>query len=143
MGRHMAGEKKRAATVMKRSKKPSYSYKAKKRAHIHKANVKTRTVRYKPNTRPLREMRHYQGSTDPLVQKRPFRRTTEDVVAEVSHRPRRRVAEKASSSLQEASEAYMIDILGGSNLFAIHTSRPPNATITKRDLWLVRRIKQR
>ena len=86
------------------------------------------------------EIRKYQKSTELLIRKAPFARTVREICldqnvcmwdAEI------RWQANALIALQEASEAYLINLFSNSNLAAIHAKR---VTIQPKDIHIVRRI---
>jgi len=100
---------------------------------------KKRKHRYRPGARALREIRHYQKSTDLLLRKLPFQRLVREIVQ--SFEPpgvKYRFNSTAILVIQEAAEAYLVGLFEDTNLCAIHAKR---VTITKRDMDLARRIR--
>jgi len=89
--------------------------------------------RYKPGTVALREIRRYQKTTELLLRKLPFMRLVREVANEF--RPNLRFQGSALLALQEATEAYMVQILEESNILAIHAKR---VTVQAKDLRLAR-----
>ncbi|KAG0377038.1 MAG: histone-fold-containing protein [Linnemannia gamsii] len=100
--------------------------------------------RYKPGAKALREIRHYQKSTDLLLLKAPFARVvreiSNDFVSQVSLSDNigLRWQSAALMALQEATEAFMVHLFEDANLCAIHAKR---VTIMQRDIQLARRIR--
>ncbi|OWY53990.1 histone-fold-containing protein [Alternaria alternata] len=97
--------------------------------------------RYKPGTVALREIKRYQKSTDLLLLKLPFQRlasthhqygtvTTEDGP--------NRWQSQAIVALQEATEAFLVNLFHDANLCAIHAKR---VTIQQKDIQLARRLR--
>ena len=95
-----------------------------------------RQRRYRPGTVALREIRKYQRSTELLINKAPFRRLIREIALYVDNQ--KRFQETALDALQEASEAYLVDLLADTNLCAIHAKR---VTILPKDIKLSRRIR--
>jgi len=64
--------------------------------------------RFRPTTRPLREIRWYQRSTELLIRKRPFQR----LVREIAHgfRKELRFQSSAVMVLQEAAETHIVSL---------------------------------
>ena len=90
----------------------------------------------------LREIRHYQKSVDLLIPRSPFSRLVREVHQEVAyefnkyHHGRQRMqatrwSPQAIEAMQEAAEAYLVDLFGDTNLAAIHAKR---VTITPKDM---------
>lgn len=83
-----------------------------------------------------REIRVLQRTTDLLIRKAPFARLCRELVTGL-HADFRLQA-SAVQALQEATEAYLINLMEDCNLCAIHAHR---VTIMTRDLHLSRRIR--
>ncbi len=95
--------------------------------------------RYCPGTVALREIHHYQKSANLLICKRPFQRLVREVAQ--SFKIRGEVPQFQSTcvlALQEASEAFFIEVFEDTNLCAIHAKR---VTIMNRDMQLALRIR--
>lgn len=92
--------------------------------------------RYRPGQEALRQIRHYQKSTQLLIAKLPFMR----LVREIAHQFKcdLRFQSAAVGALQEAAEAYLVGLFEDTNLCAIHAKR---VTIMPRDMELARRIR--
>lgn len=95
-----------------------------------------RARRYRPGTVALREIRHYQNTTDLVIPKASFLR----LVKEITHRmkPDFRMQTAAVAALQEAAEGHLVSLHEDSVLCALHAGRQ---TIMKKDLDLARRIR--
>ena len=89
--------------------------------------------RYQPGTVTLREIWKYQKSTDLLILKLPF----QCLVREILHRfnIEFRVTPAMVMALQEAAEAYLVQLLEDLNLCAIHAKC---VTIQPKDIQLAR-----
>ncbi|GAA5880170.1 hypothetical protein JCM16303_001238 [Sporobolomyces ruberrimus] len=99
--------------------------------------------RFKPGTVALREIRHYQKSTDLLLRRLPFARLVREIATdffddETGEQVGLRWQSSALLALQEATEAYLVHLFEDSNLCALHAKR---VTIMQRDMQLVRRIR--
>lgn len=92
--------------------------------------------RHRPGTSCLREIRKYQKSTELLIRKLPFERLVREIVQDMELNLH--FQSTAVMALQEASEAYIVDLLGDANLCAIHAKR---VTLMPRDIELARRIR--
>mmetsp|Transcript_888 Transcript_888/g.1470 ORF Transcript_888/g.1470 Transcript_888/m.1470 type:complete len:137 (-) Transcript_888:698-1108(-) len=92
--------------------------------------------RFKPGTVALREIRKYQKSTELLIRKLPFQRLVREVAQD--YRNDLRFQNSAVLALQEASEAYLVNLFEDTNLCAIHAKR---VTIMPKDIHLARRIR--
>ena len=92
--------------------------------------------RYRPGARALMDIRKYQRSTNLLIRKRPFqllvREISQDFKSDV------RFQAKALLALQEASEAYVIQLFEDTLLCSVHAKR---VTIFPKDMQLARRIR--
>ncbi|KAE8257470.1 hypothetical protein A4X13_0g2337 [Tilletia indica] len=64
--------------------------------------------RYKPGTVALREIRRYQKSTEPLIPRFPFQRLVREIVQ--NYWKDLRMQSSAIAALQEATEAYIVDL---------------------------------
>jgi histone H3 len=93
--------------------------------------------KYRPGTVALREIKHYQKSTELLIRKLPFERLVREITQEVQSQGDKRFSPSAIGALQEAVEAYMVELMENSNLCAIHARR---VTIQVKDQQLARRI---
>ena len=95
--------------------------------------------RVRPGTRALREIKHYQRSTNLLIRKAPFARLVRELL--VTRHPAGlefRWQQAAIECLQEASEAYLVCLLSDAYLCAIHAKR---VTLMPRDVQLIRRLR--
>ena len=84
----------------------------------------------------LREIRRYQKSTELLLRKLPFQRLVREVAQEF--KSDLRFQSSAVLALQEACEAYLVELFEDTNLCAIHAKR---VTIMPKDIQLARRIR--
>ena len=91
---------------------------------------------YRPGTIALCEIRCFQKTTELLIRKAPFQR----IVCEIVQKCKKDVHYQSTAvlALQEASEAYMVDMFEDTNLAALHAKR---VTILPRDLALARRLR--
>ena len=97
--------------------------------------------RYRPGTVALREIRRFQKSTDLLIRKAPFQRLVRQMVQNdlsLNVRSDLRFQSTAMLALQEAAEAYLINVFEWTNLAAIHAKR---VTIMPKDMKLAMRIR--
>lgn len=94
--------------------------------------------RFRPGTVALREIRHYQRSTNLLIQRLPFQRIVRDVARDI--RPDLRFQPKAIDALQHAAEQYMTSVFEDANLCSLHAKR---VTLTDRDLGLALRLRNK
>jgi len=92
--------------------------------------------RFRPGTVALREIRRYQKSTELLLRKLPFQRLVREIAQDIKHELRFQSA--AIGALQEACEAYLVDLFEDTQLCAVHAKR---VTIMVRDVQLARRLR--
>ncbi|XP_024209470.2 histone H3.X-like [Pan troglodytes] len=132
----MAGTKQtaRKATAWQAPRKPLATKAARKRAPPTGGIKKPH--RYKPGTLALREIRKYQKSTQLLLRKLPFQRLVREIAQAI--RPDLRFQSAAIGALQEASEAYLVQLFEDTNLRAIRARR---VTIMPQDMQLARRLR--
>ena len=94
-----------------------------------------RTLRWRPGTVALREIRKYQKSTELLIRKLPFLRLVKEIAQR--HKPDLRFQSTAVLALQEAAEDYLVKMFQQVNVCAIHGGR---VTIKPKDILLWKRI---
>ncbi|EAT77303.2 hypothetical protein SNOG_15370 [Parastagonospora nodorum SN15] len=95
--------------------------------------------RYKPGTVALREIRRYQKSTDLLLLRTPFQRLVREIAQTVTTETGpTRWQSQAIQALQEATEAFLVNLFHDANLCAIHAKR---VTIQQKDIQLARRLR--
>lgn len=106
----------------------------------HKKSVEGQTPkrRYRPGTVALREIRAYQKSTDLLIPRLPFSRLIKEIAQTSSATVGLRFQSSALMALQEAAEAYLVQLFEDCVLCAIHARR---VTIMPKDMVLARRIR--
>ena len=95
-----------------------------------------RPHRYRPGTVALRQIRKYQKSTDLLIRKIPFQRLVREIVQN-EHGKHYRFQSPALLALQEASEAFLVNMFDQVNDIAIHGRR---VTIQAKDVQLWKRV---
>ncbi|POW23539.1 hypothetical protein PSHT_00031 [Puccinia striiformis] len=144
---------------MKAMKQPRKSLEKKRVSDAASTNKPKKPHRYRPGTVALREIRHFQKSTDLLMRKTTICATGPSVfyyslvVVDFKFNVREiamdfalatedgaalRWQSSALLALQEAAEAYLVHIFEDTNLCAIHAKR---VTIMKRDMQLARRLR--
>ncbi|CAG8491878.1 3820_t:CDS:2 [Paraglomus brasilianum] len=96
--------------------------------------------RYRPGTLALREIRHYQKTTDLLLRKLPFARVVREISQEfiTEGDVGLRWQSAALLALQESAEAFLVHLFEDANLCAIHAKR---VTLMQKDIQLARRIR--
>lgn len=92
--------------------------------------------RYRPGTVALREIRKYQKSTQLLIRNLPFQRLVKQIAQ--GFMIDIRFQSNVVSVLQQAAEAYLVELFEDTNLCAIHAGR---VTIMANDMQLARRIR--
>jgi len=92
--------------------------------------------RWRPGTVALREIRKYQKSTELLLRKLPFQRLVREVAQEI--KMGMRFQSSSVLALQEACEAYLVNLFEDTQLCAMHAKR---VTIMIKDIQLARRIR--
>ena len=116
-------------------KKPRRQYST-KAAKKNPNKVVHKPHRFRPGTVALREIRKYQKSTELCIKRLPFQRLVREVAQQYKADCRFQVS--AMVALQEATEAYLVELFEDTNLCAIHAKR---VTIQPRDLALAQRIR--
>lgn len=104
-----------------------------------------RPHRWKQGTVALREIRRYQKGTDLQFQKAPFQRLVRELLAEVQGGSLNdssigRVSGEAMMALQEAAEAFTVELFQVTNTATVSAKR---STILPRDMDQVRRVQMR
>ena len=94
--------------------------------------------RYRPGTVALRQIRKYQKTTELLIPKIPFQRLVREVVQQISPHEDLRMQSTALLALQEASEAYLVNMFEDSLLACVHAGR---VTLQLADILLARRLR--
>eukprot|EP00033_Pygsuia_biforma_P001990 GCRY01002213.1.p1 GENE.GCRY01002213.1~~GCRY01002213.1.p1 ORF type:complete len:138 (-),score=30.60 GCRY01002213.1:310-723(-) len=110
--------------------------KAAKKAAPRGAGGVKKPHRYRPGTVALREIRRYQKSTELLIRRLPFQRLVREIAQDF--KTDLRFQSNAIQALQEAAEAYLVNLFEDTNLCAIHAKR---VTIMPKDMQLARRIR--
>ena len=96
---------------------------------------KQRKKRFRPGRLAPNEIHYFQKHTHLLIRRLPFQRLVREVAD--SFKTELRWRSSALMALQEACEAYLVQLFEDSNLCAIHAKR---VTIMPKDIQLVRRI---
>ena len=116
-------------------RKRSTFVKKQPRSQTGQVTVQQQPHRYQPGTVALREIRRYQKSTELLIRKLPFQCLVSKILQGYS--VGYRVTLAMMMALQEAAEAYLVQLLEDSNLCAIHVKC---ITIQPKDIQLARQI---
>ena len=114
-------------------KKWSAFAKKQPRSQSDKASAQQQPHRYQPGMVALRQIRRYQKSTELLICKLPFKCLVCEILQGYS--VGYRVTPAMMMVLQEAAEAYLVQLLEDSNLCAI---RAKCITIQPKDMQLAR-----
>ena len=114
-------------------KKRSTFAKKQPRSQTGQASVQQQPHRYWPGTITLREIQRYQKSTELLISKLPFQCLVHEILQ--GYGVGYRVTLAMMMALQEAAEAYLVQLLEDSNLCAIHAK---HITIQPKDMQLAR-----
>ncbi|CAP29548.1 Protein CBR-CPAR-1 [Caenorhabditis briggsae] len=100
--------------------------------------TKTHNRKFRPGQKALAEIRKYQKSTDMLIQKAPFVRLVHEIIREQTYKSQDyRIRADALMALQEAAEAFMVEMFEGSVLICNHAKR---VTLMPTDIQLYRRL---
>ena len=94
--------------------------------------------KYRPGTVALRDIRKYQKTTELLIRRAPFLKLVREVASK--HEPGVRFQQAAVTALQEAAEAYIVNVFEDTNAACIHAKR---VTIMRRDMELANRLAKR
>jgi len=94
-----------------------------------------KSFRFRPGTVALREIRKYQRGTELLLRKLPFQRLVREIMQDIGEF---RLQSKALLALQEAAEAYLVELFEDTNLCTLHGKR---ITIMPKDIQLARRLR--
>lgn len=114
-----------------------------KKKQAAKVQYKAKKSRFRPGTVALREIRKFQRSTDLLIRKLPFQRLVREIaqdktIGSLGQFQPLRFQATAILALQEAAEAYLVNLFEDTNLCAIHAKR---VTIMPKDMQLAIRIR--
>lgn len=93
--------------------------------------------RAKPGKKALREIRHYQRTTELVIPKLPFQRLVREIT-QSAHSGDLRFTRNAIGTLQEGTEAYIIEVFGASLLSALFNSR---VTVMQKDMKLAQKLR--
>ena len=126
---------KRTARKDEAGKKRSTFAKKQPRSQADNPPAQHQPHRYRPGMVALREMWKYQKSRELLIRKLPFQHLVCEILQGFG--VGFRVTPAMVMALQEAAEAYLVQLLEDSNLCTIHAKR---ITIQPKDIQLVRWI---
>ena len=113
---------------------PTYA-KKQPRSQAGKSSAQHHPHRYRPGTVAYREVQKCQKSTDLLIHKLPFQCLVCEILQ--AFNVEFRVTPAIVMALQEAAEAYLVQLLEDSNLCTIHTKR---IIIQPKDIQFARQI---
>jgi len=105
-------------------------------SHVSMRQKPRKPYRFRPGTKALAEIRKYQRRTDMIIPKVAFGRVCREICNTID--PTLRMQSMTISALQEAAEAYVVNLMEDSNLCCLHRKC---VTITRRDMQLARRIR--
>nr|CAG8490320.1 11140_t:CDS:2 [Entrophospora candida] len=97
-------------------------------------------IRYRPDTVASREIRQYQKSTKLLLRKLPFSRLVREIATNVLEKDSQvgfRFESTAILALQEAAEAYLVQMFENGHLCTTHAKR---VTLMREDIELALNI---
>lgn len=126
------------ATRRVHRRKSKFYKKPVKKAPPHNVQV-PQPRRPRKQRRPCRafaEIRYYQKRVDLLIRRAPFARTCKEVLQ--SYKTDARMQAVALEAIQEAAEAYLVNLFEDTNLCAVHAKR---VTIMTKDMQLARRLR--
>ena len=101
------------------------------------ATPQRRKRRFRPGTRALMEIRHYQKTVEFLTRKLPFQRLIREIAQD--EKPDLRFMSDAIFTLQGASEVFLVNLMEDANLCTIHRNR---MMIHPKDYALVMRMRE-
>ncbi|GKT22638.1 Histone H3/CENP-A like protein [Aduncisulcus paluster] len=139
----MARTKQTARKISGKAPKKSLAFKSTRTAAERAARKTTvprphvKRVKTRPGRKSIREIKHFQGTTDLLVPKAPFQRMVRSIA--LTHRSDCRFTVDSLAALQEATEFYLVQLLEDTNLLALHANR---VTVFDKDLSLALRIRR-
>ena len=133
-----SGTRKRKRKGTTPRKKQTLEESRSRQSQGHFVKVKRNKFRYRPGTKALKEIRKYQKTVDLSFKKLPFSRLVREISQDLPGKGSFRWQRKAVDALQDASEAYITDVLSDANLCAIHGKR---VTIMVKDMHLARRLR--
>ena len=98
-----------------------------------------KSTRFKPGVGAIREIKKMQRTTELCILKLPFQRLVKEIMSgwEVN-RPDMKMQSQALLALQEAGEAYLVDLFQDTVRCAIHAKR---VTIMPKDMRLARLLR--
>jgi histone H3 len=111
-----------------------------KHSKKQRASGMKKSFRYRPGTVALREVKRLQKTTELLVRRAPFRRLVREVATTLAQPGGKEIRFQLSAleAIQEASEAYIVQVLEDTNLCALHANR---VTAMPKELLLARRLR--
>ena len=92
--------------------------------------------RFRPGTQALRQIRKYQRSTQNVIARAPFQRVVREITQNI--KPDARFRAGALAALQEATEAFLAEVMRDSQLCALHAHR---TTLQPKDMQLALRLR--
>ncbi|RWR98899.1 histone H3.3-like protein [Dinothrombium tinctorium] len=104
---------------------------------VKEDEVKKKKRRWRKGIVALREIRRFQRSTENLIPRAPFQRLVREITQSINIEGLK-YQTAALLALQEAAEAYIVNLFENTNLLAIHAKR---VTIMPKDMQLAIRIR--
>ncbi len=98
-------------------------------------NAKGKIVTLNKNTKWLREVQHYQRTTDLLIPRLPFRRFAIEVLQELF--PHYRAGVDTTNAMQTAAEAYLVELIKFSYDCSLHAHRVTLQLADLRLAWYI------
>ena len=105
-----------------------------------KAGAVKKTYRHRPGTVALRDIRRLQKSTEFCMRRYPFQRLVREIIHVQTNKPDVRIQAAALEALQDATEAYMVELFEDANYCAIHGKR---VTLMSKDMQLAQKLRNR
>ncbi len=99
------------------------------------AAKKRKKRRYKPGTVALKEIRHYQKTTNLFIPKKSFTKLSQEITRTI--KSTMRISPEAITALQTAAEIYLTNLFTNANLCAIYAHR---STIMVQDMQAVNKM---
>ena len=115
----------------KKRQRVTFARKSRKARKTGVPGVK-KTMRWRPGTVALRDIKRYQGTTNMLLRRLPFQKLVREICQD--WKSDTKWAASALLALQEATEGFMIKLFESMNLVAIHGNR---VTVLKKDFSLI------
>ncbi|VDN50734.1 unnamed protein product [Dracunculus medinensis] len=116
---------------------PPASKKKSTKSPQKEVRISSKRANFRKGCRALQEVKHYQRTTHLLISKSPFTRLIKEILNPEWSSQMYNITPDAISALQEASEAFLVQLFENSYLLSLHAKR---ITLMVRDICMVRRI---